>query len=116
MNRFRRSVYNVVTACTLVAMVVFTSLSLVTRPVGAATAPPELSLNVLLIGSGATDPTTAAWESALTNEGVAYTEVTAAGTATGTTRGPAPKAAAAPFRGEPVCPTPHHSTWRRTHC
>jgi hypothetical protein len=80
MRKFRRSVYNVVTACALVTLVVFTSLSLVSNPVGAATAPPELSLNVLLIGTGSTDPTTAAWESALTNEGVAYTEATAAGT------------------------------------
>ena len=80
MRKFRRSVYNVVTACALVTLVVFTSLSLVSNPVGAATAPPELSLNVLLIGTGSTDPTTAAWESALTDEGVAYTEVTATGT------------------------------------
>ena len=35
---------------------------------------------VLLIGSGASDPTTAAWVAALTNEGVPYTEVDATGT------------------------------------
>ena len=48
----------------------------------AATTPQTLDLNVLLIGGvgGATDPTTAAWESALTTEGVPYTEVDAAGT------------------------------------
>ena len=39
----------------------------------------QLDLNVLLIGAGPSDPTTAAWQSALTSEGVAYTEVTAAG-------------------------------------
>ncbi|MGC1418666.1 MAG: hypothetical protein WA786_00915, partial [Acidimicrobiales bacterium] len=49
-------------------------------PAGAAT-PLQLNLKVLLIGSGSTDPTTAAWQTALTSEGVAYTEVTAAGTA-----------------------------------
>ena len=55
--------------------------------VSAAT-PPTLDLKVLLIGEGtstngegSTDPTTAAWESALTSEGVPYTEVDAAGTA-----------------------------------
>jgi hypothetical protein len=47
-------------------------------PAGAAT-PPQLSLNVLLIGTGSSDPTTAAWQSALTSEGVAFTEVTASG-------------------------------------
>ena len=46
----------------------------------AATAP-TLDLRVLLIGSGSSDPTTAAWATALTSEGVPYTEVTAAGTA-----------------------------------
>jgi len=50
------------------------------RPSAAAT-PPTLSLKVLLIGSGSADPTTGAWEAALSSEGVAYTEVTAAGTA-----------------------------------
>ena len=45
----------------------------------AATAP-TLDLKVLLIGSGSSDPTTAAWESALATEGVPYTEVDAAGT------------------------------------
>jgi hypothetical protein len=40
-----------------------------------------LDLKVLLIGDGASDPTTAAWESALTEEGVPYTEADATGTA-----------------------------------
>ncbi|MGA3221129.1 MAG: hypothetical protein ABSE77_18985 [Acidimicrobiales bacterium] len=39
-----------------------------------------LDLRVLLIGNGSTDVTTAAWESALTTEGVPYTEVDATGT------------------------------------
>ena len=45
----------------------------------AATAP-TLNLKILLIGNGSADVTTAAWESALKSEGVAYTEVTATGT------------------------------------
>ena len=78
MSRFRRSVYNVVAACVLVAMVIATSLTVVAKPAEAAT-PPQLNLNVLLIGGGSTDPSTAAWQSALSNEGVAYTLVTATG-------------------------------------
>ncbi len=45
-------------------------------------APPSVNLKVLLIGSGSADPTTAAWESALSSEGVPYTEVTAGNTGT----------------------------------
>jgi hypothetical protein len=44
--------------------------------------PPSVSLKVLLIGSGSSDPTTAAWESALSSEGVPYTEATATNTGT----------------------------------
>jgi hypothetical protein len=62
-------------ACLLVG----TLLSVAAKTAAAAT-PVELSLKVLLVGSGSTDPTTAAWQSALTQEGVAYTEVTATGT------------------------------------
>ena len=36
---------------------------------------------MLLIGEGSADPTTAAWQAALTSQGVPYTLVTAAGTA-----------------------------------
>ena len=50
-------------------------------PGAAAATAPQLNLKVLLIGEGASDPTTAAWESALTSEGVPYTEVDATGTA-----------------------------------
>ena len=49
-------------------------------PATASTAP-TLDLRVLLIGEAAPDTTTLAWESALTTEGVPYTEVNAAGTA-----------------------------------
>ena len=45
----------------------------------AAAAPATLDLNVLLIGTGSSDPTTAAWQSALSSEGVAYTLATATG-------------------------------------
>ena len=48
-------------------------------PASAASTSPTLGLRVLLIGDGASDPTTAAWESALTTEGVPYTEVDATG-------------------------------------
>jgi hypothetical protein len=53
-------------------------------PAGAATAL-QLNLKVLLIGGGSTDPTTSAWQSALTSEGVGFTEVTAGGTASAET-------------------------------
>jgi hypothetical protein len=43
-----------------------------------AASPPPLNLKVLLIGTGS-DATTAAWQSALSSEGIAYTSVTAAG-------------------------------------
>ncbi|MFI9383574.1 putative Ig domain-containing protein [Kutzneria sp. NPDC052558] len=49
-------------------------------PAAAAT-PSRLDLNVLLIGAGASDPTTAAWQSALSGEGVAYTTATVSGAA-----------------------------------
>ena len=38
-----------------------------------------LNLNVLLIGTGPSDPTTAAWQAALSSEGVPYTLATASG-------------------------------------
>jgi len=46
----------------------------------AATPASTLDLNVLLIGTGSSDPTTAAWQAALSNEGVPYTLATATGT------------------------------------
>src|SRR5664280_2182814 len=74
MTRLRRSV--VVLAMTTV--LVATLVSVVARSAAAAT-PVQLNLNVLLIGTGSSDPTTAAWQSALSSEGVAYTSVTASG-------------------------------------
>ena len=74
MTRFARPVMAAVLACVLVA----TFVSQIPRTAGAAT-PVQLDLNVLLIGSGPSDPTTAAWQSALTSEGVAFTSVTASG-------------------------------------
>ena len=44
-----------------------------------AATPNTVDLRVLLIGDGASDATTAAWASALTDEGVPYTEVDADG-------------------------------------
>jgi hypothetical protein len=52
-----------------------------------AAGPPTLDLRVLLIGEGATDPTTAAWQAALTSEGVPFTLVTASGSAPSETVG-----------------------------
>ena len=45
-----------------------------------AASPPTLDLNVLLVGNGSSDPTTAAWQSALSTQGVPYTLATATGT------------------------------------
>ncbi len=75
--RLLRSAVKVVMA----ALLGLGMLSVVAKAAASAT-PVELSLNVLLIGAGSTDPTTAAWQSALTQEGVAYTEVTATNTTT----------------------------------
>ena len=47
----------------------------------AAAGPPTVNLRILLIGEGSADPTTAAWQAALTGEGVPYTLVTASGSA-----------------------------------
>jgi len=74
MTRFRRSAVTIGITIVLVA----TLVSVVARSAAAAT-PVQLNLNVLLIGTGSSDPTTAAWQSALSSEGVAYTSVTASG-------------------------------------
>ena len=66
----------------LVLAAVLSAAGLARWPARAASAATNtLDLKVLLIGNGASDPTTAAWESALATEGVPYTEVNAAGTA-----------------------------------
>ncbi|MGO9028617.1 MAG: hypothetical protein ACLQOZ_08325, partial [Acidimicrobiales bacterium] len=61
------------------SLVVAALVSGVPRSAGAVGAT-QLNLNVLLVGDGASDPTTAAWQSALSSEGVSYTLATAAGT------------------------------------
>ncbi len=60
MNRFMRSAITVVMA----ALLGVTMLSVVAKAAAAAT-PVQLDLSVLLIGAGPSDPTTAAWQSAL---------------------------------------------------
>src|ERR1039458_6988207 len=59
------------------AMVVGLSSATITAAFGASAN--TLDLRALLIGEGPSDVTTAAWESALTTEGVPYTEVDATG-------------------------------------
>jgi hypothetical protein len=73
----RRVTWNVCSAALAAAMLGAITLP-AQAPAGAA-ASPQVSLNVLLIGSGSSDPTTAAWQAALTTEGVAFTEVTTTG-------------------------------------
>jgi hypothetical protein len=60
----------------MATLLVGSLLSIVANKAEGAT-PIQLNLKVLLVGSGPNDPTTSAWESALTSEGVPYTEVTA---------------------------------------
>src|SRR5664280_1383621 len=74
MTRFRRSVAVLAITTVLVA----TLVTVAARPAAAA-APVQLNLNVLLIGTGSSEPTTAAWQSALSSEGVSYTLATATG-------------------------------------
>ena len=75
MNRSGWSIVKVTVACAMVA-----ALLSVVAHAAAASAPVQLDLKVLLVGDGASDPTTAAWQSALSQEGVPYTLATAAGT------------------------------------
>jgi hypothetical protein len=72
-SQSKKSVVKVILVCAVVA----TLGSVVTR--SAAATPAQVNSNVLLIGSGGSDPTTGAWQSALSAEGVAYTFVTATG-------------------------------------
>jgi hypothetical protein len=69
-------------AC-LVAALAAAGLTVVGGPAATASAagPPTVNLRILLIGEGSTDPTTAAWQAALSGEGVPYTLVTASGSA-----------------------------------
>ena len=70
--RFLRLILAVTLSAGMLAGVQATSVT-----PASATTTPTLDLKVLLIGDGASDATTAAWASALNNEGVPYTEVDA---------------------------------------
>ena len=75
MSNLKRLVPKLVLALTLLGAVAIPAQS-----AGAATSTaPTVALKVLVIGDGATDPTTVAWEDALTSEGVPFTEVDATG-------------------------------------
>ena len=60
-------------------VVLLAAFSTVAVGLSGASGPPTVDLKVLLIGTGSSDPTTAAWEATLSNEGVPYTEDTATG-------------------------------------
>ncbi len=74
MRRSHLSVVRVAVACAVVG----TLLAVIAHSEAAA-APVQLDMNVLLVGTGPSDPTTAAWQSALSSEGVTYTLATASG-------------------------------------
>ena len=76
--KIRTSYRRVAVASTACVVMLAAGVATSAAPAGAATAP-TLDLNLLLIGDGASDATTAAWASALTTEGVPFTEVDAAG-------------------------------------
>jgi len=73
----RRSMSHLLAIGAALCVVLAATLVVVVR--SDAATPPQLDLDVLLIGAGSSDPTTAAWQSALSSEGVNYTSVTAAG-------------------------------------
>ena len=79
MTRVRQPIVKVITTAVMASLLLATLLSVGARPAAAAS-PPQLDLRVLLIGDTATQgTTTAAWESSLSSDGVAYTLVTASG-------------------------------------
>ena len=65
----------------LAAVLSTTGLAAVAGAGPALAATNTLNLKVLLIGNGASDPTTGAWAATLASEGVPFTQVNAAGTA-----------------------------------
>jgi hypothetical protein len=70
----------VITTAVMASLLTATLLSVGVRPAAAAATPPQLALRVLLIGDTATQTgTTAAWQSTLSSDGVAYTTVMASG-------------------------------------
>ncbi len=78
MTRVRQPIVKVITTAVMACLLAATLLAVGARPAAAAS-PPQLALRVLLIGNGPSDPTTAAWQSALSSEGVPYTLATATG-------------------------------------
>jgi len=68
MSSSKWSLVKVIASLLVVVVVAAAVLSTVTRRAAAAS-PPSLNLNVLLIGDGTSDATTAAWQSALSSEG-----------------------------------------------
>ncbi len=64
-------------AATAAAVVTMSAIAL--SSTAAASTPVQMDLRVLLIGGGSSDPTTTAWQSALTGEGVPFTTATASG-------------------------------------
>ncbi len=79
MTRVRQPIVNVITTTVMACLLTATLLSVNTHPASAASLP-QLDLRVLLIGDSATQgSTTAAWQSTLSSDGVAYTLVTASG-------------------------------------
>jgi hypothetical protein len=61
------------------AMTLFGAVAIPAHSAGAATSSQTVALKILLIGDGASDPTTVAWEDGLASEGVPFTEVDATG-------------------------------------
>jgi len=79
MTRVRQPIVKVVTTAVMTCLLAATLVSAGARPAAAAT-PPLLQLRILLIGDTATQgSSTAAWESSLSSDGVAYTLVTSSG-------------------------------------
>ena len=79
MTRVRQPIVKVITTAVMTCLLAATLLSAGARPAAAATAP-QVDLRVLLIGDAATqDSATAAWQSTLSSDGVAYTMATASG-------------------------------------
>ena len=79
MTRFRQPITKVITTTVMACLLAATLLSVGTRPAAAAS-PPQLDLRILLVADAATQgSTSAAWQSTLSNDGVAYTLVNASG-------------------------------------
>jgi hypothetical protein len=66
-------------AAVLVAVALSAMFAAAIQTTASAAGPVQLNLRILLMGGGAGDPTTAAWQSTLDGEGVPYTLVNATG-------------------------------------